>query len=123
MFTNAEQTTPSKMVELKKQIETEKTINCLRYAKSNKKNPAESSVIDYDIPGYSIHPINLDNDTGRCIAIYSKDALEKSVIQIDSDSSFEEVCLIEVRLRGGDNFTFRFRVSKSDIVRVFRTKQ
>ena len=61
--------------------------------------------MDYDIPGYSIHPINLDNDTGRGLAIYSKDTLDKSVIQIDSDSSFE-VCLIEVRLRGGDTLLF-----------------
>ena len=58
--------------------------------------------MDYDIPGYSILPINLDNDTGRGITIYSKDALDKSVIKIDSDPSFEEVCLIEVRLRSSD---------------------
>ena len=62
--------------------------------------------MDYDIPGYSIHPINLDNDTGRGTAIYSKDALDKSVIQIDSDPSFEEVCLIEVRVRGGEILLF-----------------
>ena len=104
MFTNADQMTP-KMVELNKQIETEKPL-IVAVCEVKQKNPAESPVMDYDIPGYLIHPINLDNDTGRGIAIYSKDALEKSVIQIDSDSSFEEVCLIEVRLRGGDILLF-----------------
>ena len=105
MFTNADQMTPSKMVELKKQIEKEKPL-IVAVCEVKQKNPAECSVMDYDIPGYSIYPINLDNDTGRGIAIYSKDALEKSAIQIDSDSSFEEVCLIEVRLRGGDILLF-----------------
>ena len=50
--------------------------------------------MDYDIPGYSINPLNLNNDTGKGIAIYSKDALDKSVIQIDSHPRFEEVCLM-----------------------------
>ena len=62
--------------------------------------------MDYDIPGYLIHSIKLDNNTGRGIAIYSKDALDKSVIQIDSDPSFEEVCLIEVRQGRGDILLF-----------------
>ena len=68
--------TPSQMVELKKQIEAEKP-SIVAVCEVKQKNPAESSEMDYNIPGYSIHPINLDNDTGRGIAIYSKDALYK----------------------------------------------
>ena len=58
--------------------------------------------MDYNIPGYSIHPINLDNKIGRGLAVYSKEELDKSVIQIDGDSSFEEICSLEIRLHGGD---------------------
>ena len=31
---------------------------------------------------------------------------DKSVIQIDSEKSFEEACLLEIRLRGGDKLLF-----------------
>ena len=56
--------TSSKMVEMKKQIEAEKPL-IVAVSKVKQKNHAEISEMDYDIPGYSIHPINLDNDTGR----------------------------------------------------------
>ena len=62
--------------------------------------------MDYNIPGYSIHPINLDNKIGRGLAVYSKDELDKSVIQIDGESSFEEICPLEIRLHGGDLLLF-----------------
>ena len=62
--------------------------------------------MDYNIPGYSIHPINLDNKIGRGLAVYSKDELDKSAIQIDDDSSFEEICRLEIRLHGGDLLLF-----------------
>ena len=54
MFTNADQLTPSKMVELKKQIEIEKP---LIVAVSEVK-----STMDYNIPGFSLHPVNLDTN-------------------------------------------------------------
>ena len=121
MFANANQMTSSKTVELKKQIEAEKPL-IVAVCEVKQKNTAEISEMDYDIPGYPIHPINLDNDTGRGIEIYSKDALDKSVLQIDNDPSFEEVCLIEVRLRSGDIF-FGCVYSKSNIVWLLQTKQ
>ena len=62
--------------------------------------------MDYNIPGYSIHPVNLDNKIGRGLAVYSKDELDKSVIQVDGDSSFEEICPLEIRLHGGDLLLF-----------------
>ena len=78
----------------------------LQLTKLNRKKHKECSEMDYDIPGYTLHPVNLDNETGRGIAVYSKDTLDKSVIQIESDLTFEEVCLLEVRLRGGDVLLF-----------------
>ena len=55
------------------------------------KNSKEFSQLDYEIPDYSLHPVNLENKTGRGIAVYSHKSLEKSTIQIDTGSSFEVV--------------------------------
>ena len=38
--------------------------------------------------------------------MYVHNSLEKSVIEIKPDVGFEEVCLLEVRLRGGDVMLF-----------------
>ena len=62
--------------------------------------------MDYNIPGFSLHPVNLDTNIGRGIAVYTKEELDKLAIQIDSDLSFEEACLLENRLRGGDKLLF-----------------
>ena len=56
---------------------------------------------DYEIPNYSLHHVNLDTEVDRGLAIYSHSSLANSINQIDLDLSFEEVCLLEVRLRGG----------------------
>ena len=63
-------------------------------------------MMDYEIPGYSLHTVNLSTDIGRGIAVYSHNSLDKSTIQIDPDISFEEVCLLDIRLRGGDTLLF-----------------
>ena len=51
---------------------------------------------------YSLHPVNLHTTTGRGIAVYSHESLSKSVSQIEPLLNFEETCLLEIRLRGGD---------------------
>ena len=65
-------------------------------------------MLDYNIPDYSTHPVNLDPNinTGRGIAVYTHNSIEKSAIQIKVEARFEEVCLLEIRLRGGDNMIF-----------------
>ena len=50
--------------------------------------------------GYSIHPINLDNKIAGGLAVYSKEELDKSVIQI------EDICPLEIRLHEGDLLLF-----------------
>ena len=49
-----------------------------------------------------MHPVNLDTEVGRGLAIYSHSPLGNSINQIDLDLSFEEVCMLEVHLREGD---------------------
>ena len=72
------------------------------------KNSKEREMLDYNIPDYSTHPVNLDPNinTGRGIAVYTHNSIEKSAIQIKVEARFEEVCFLEIRLRGGDNMIF-----------------
>ena len=101
MFTNADQLTTSKMTELRKKIEREKPVIIVG-CEVKPKNSKERTVTDYQIPGYSLHPMNLDSG----IAVYSHLSIDKSTIQIDTGLSYEEVCLLEIRLRGGDILLF-----------------
>ncbi|MEO2160790.1 MAG: endonuclease/exonuclease/phosphatase family protein, partial [bacterium] len=105
MFTNADQFVPSKMTELRIRIEKEKPL-IIAVSEVKPKNSKEHSILDYEIPNYTLHPVNLDTDVYRGIAVYSHRSLDKSTVQIDTDSSFEEACLLEIRLRGGDKLLF-----------------
>ena len=63
----------------------------------------------YELPDYILHPTNLDSDnpgSGRGIAVYTHKSIEKSVIEITSSTSFDESCLLQIRLRGGDRLLF-----------------
>ena len=62
--------------------------------------------IDYSIDGYTINQVNLDKESGRGIIVYTHNCLEKSAVQIKLSSSFEEACLVEIRLRNGDTLLF-----------------
>ena len=103
LFTNADQFTHSKKNELIHRITTEKpmiiAISEVKIKNSNK----NMNELDYDIEGYSLHPVNIENDQhGRGIIVYTHNSLDRSTIQIKSDNKFQESCLLEIRLRGGD---------------------
>ena len=88
MFTNADQMTPSKMVELKKQIETEKPL-IVAVCEVKQKNPAESSVMDYDIPGYSIRaPSNQGNVSPGSMHFSFSNAMPKMVHEESNQTRF-----------------------------------
>ena len=107
MFTNADQLTSGKKVELIKLSEREQPF-IVAVSEMKPKNSKEREMLDYNIPDYSTHPVNLDPsiNTGRGIAVYTHNSIEKSAIQIKVEARFEKVCLLEIRLRGGDNMIF-----------------
>ena len=105
LYTNADQLTPSKMTELKKVIERKKPL-IVAVCEVKPKTICERTAKDFEIPNFTTHPTNLDNDTGRGIAIYTHKSLDKSTIQVIPSSGFEEACLVEVRLRGGGVLLF-----------------
>ena len=105
MFTNADQLTPSKKAELAVSIDQQKPM-VIAVCEVKPKNSSDRQLLDYCIPGYSLHPVNLDDNIGRGIAVFTHESMDKSVIQIKPDINFEEVCLLEIRLRGGDMMCF-----------------
>ena len=61
---------------------------------------------DYEIPGYSIHPVKLDSHIGSGLAVYTHSSLHQSVVQIEPMLDFEEMCLLDIRLPAGDLMIF-----------------
>ena len=106
LFTNADQMTTAKMVELQTKIKQEKPLIVAISEVKIKNSTKRFSEEDFIIPDYTLHPLNLDNDIGRGIAVYTHRSIEKSVTQISLDESFNEVCALEVRLRAGDLLLF-----------------
>ena len=103
LFTNADQLTTAKMAELRLRIQQEKPM-IVAVCEVKPKNGKDRH--DYEIPGFSLHPINLDSPVGRGIAVYTHSSLDQSIVHIQSDVRFQEACLLEIKLRGGDLMLF-----------------
>ena len=54
----------------------------------------------------SFCPVYLDSNTEQRIITYIPSSIDNCVIQINPDIKFSEVCLLEIRLYGGDNLLF-----------------
>ena len=105
MYTNADQLTSTKKSELVKQIEKEQPL-VVAVCEAKPKNARERSLKDYEIQNFTLHPVNLENTDGRGIAVYTHESIGKSTIQVIPNSGFQEACLLEIRLRGGDLLLF-----------------
>ena len=70
------------------------------------KNSRDRTMIDYEIPNYTLHSINLDKDIGRGMAVYTHLSIDKSISDIKPGIQFEELCLLELKLRGCDTLLF-----------------
>ena len=105
LYTNADQLTSSKKLELIKRIEKEQPL-VIAVCEAKPKNARERSLKDYEIPNFTLHPVNLECKDGRGIAVYTHQLIDKSTIQVIPNSGFQEVCLLEIRLRGGDLLLF-----------------
>ena len=105
LFTNADQLTSLKMAELHNLIMKEKPL-IIGVSEVKPKHGKDYTEEDYKINGYDLHPVNLDKDTGRGIAVYTHESIGKSVMEIIPAIQFDEVCLLEIRLRGGDGLLF-----------------
>ena len=105
MFTNADQLSPDKQVELVHYIKNEKPL-LIAVTEIKPKHAKERDILDYTIQGYTINHVNLDSSDGRGVAIFVHNSIQKSVVQIQPTVKFEEVCLLEIKLRHGDIMIF-----------------
>ena len=103
LYTNADQLTTAKMAELRLRIQQEKPM-IVAVCEVKPKNGKDHH--DYDIPGFSLHPVNINSSEGRGIAVYTHSSLDQSVVHIQPIVRFQEACLIEIKLRGGDLMLF-----------------
>ena len=60
------------MCELKQRIATEKPLIIAISKIKSKSKVTNLTVEDYKIPGYTLHPINLDSEKGPGIAVYTR---------------------------------------------------
>lgn len=107
MFANADQLTTMKKNELQARIQKNKPLIIAITEVKPKNRTKDRLLIDYELENYVLHPVNLNSeDSGRGIAVFIHKSLEKSVADITTAVKFQECCLIEIRLRGGDLMLF-----------------
>ena len=99
MYTNADQFTTMKMSELLEFVEQKKP-HIIAICEVKPKIPRERKELDYVIPDYSLHPVNIDPNIRGVIIIFLF-ILRLITIQINPGIKFSEVCLLEIRLCGG----------------------
>ena len=105
VYTNASQFTTMKKSELLKFVQRKRP-HVIAIFEVKPKIPRERTELDYVILGYSLHPVNLYSNIGRGIIIYIHSSTDNGIIQINLDIKFSEVCLLKIRLYGGDNLPF-----------------
>ena len=105
VYTNTDQLTNSKKTELFELIENHKP-HIIAMCEVKPKNGRERTLLDYKIPGYSLHSTNLCNNIGRGLAIYTHFSLDSRVVKIDINVECEESCLLEIKTEEHDTLLF-----------------
>ena len=105
MYTNADQLTTNKMADLKELINSSRP-HIFAICEVKPKNSKDRCKQDYHISGYTLYSVNIESDKGRGIVIYIQNNLANSVRNVDVNTAFQEVCLLEIKLRGGDTMIF-----------------
>ena len=80
IYINADQFTTMKKSELLEFVERKKP-QIIVICEVKPKIPREPTELDYVMPGYSVHPVNLDSNIGRGILIYIHYSIDNCVIQ------------------------------------------
>ena len=105
MYTNADQLSTTKKHELIELVSREKP-HIIAICEVNPKNGSERLIQDYIIEGFTIYSANLDNHKGRGIIILVHSSISHLVLQIKPASDFEEICLLEIKLKHKDILIF-----------------
>ena len=106
LYTNADQLTPSKKDELERIVDREKP-HLIALCEVKPKHGELRRPQEYNIPEYKLsNHTNIDKDEGRGVVILSHDSISHLVNEIECTVTFEEACLVEVRLSNNDILIF-----------------
>ena len=103
LYSNADQLTVEKLNELLCKVKIHKP-HLIAICEVKSKRKSLNDPDHYKIPGYSLRHVNLNNDIGRGVAVFSKLELDSSISQIDC--KFQEGLTLEIKLRGHDCLSF-----------------
>ena len=103
LYSNADQLTVEKLNELLCKVKIHKP-HLIAICEGKSKRKCVNTSDQYKIPGYSLRHVNLNNDIGRGVAVFSKLELDSSISQIDC--KFQEGLTLEIKLRGHDCLSF-----------------
>ena len=105
MYTNADQFTNSKREELLVNISKARP-DIIAICEMRPKNGKERTEIDYKIPEFNMHSVNVLSGTGRGIAIYTHSSHEHIVEEISVENGYNEACLLKIQLHNQDQLLF-----------------
>ena len=102
VYTNADQLISKRREELESQAQIIKPhIICVTEVKP--KSAKERTILDYQLQGYTAHPVNIQSsDGGRGIIVYTIAALDNHVSLVEVVAANAESCWLAVSLRGSD---------------------
>ena len=105
LYTNADQLTALKKIELEILVKTEKP-HIVAICEVKPKNGSIRTIQDFSLQDYTTHHTNVNTRNGRGIVILTHTSISHLVQQIDLGSEYEEVCLIQIKLHGNDVMVF-----------------
>ena len=104
LFTNADQLTSSKIIELKQLINQEKP-SIVAVSEMKLKRKDDRTIQEYNLDNFTLYHCNLDNNRGRGINVYIHTSIQHCVAVVENES-FKESCLLEIKSGRRDTMMF-----------------
>ena len=105
MYSNADQLTKQKKIELIEVVSKEQPDIIAICEVKPKHSKKERLIQDYYMKGYELYETNATNDVGRGIVVLTHESI-KNVVEVKPKGEFQEVCLLEIKLKGTDTLLF-----------------
>ena len=103
MYTNADQLTREKLSQLISRVSDQKPHIVLVNEIKPKNTTKQWNALDFGLPNFTPHPVNIDSKNGRGLITYVNSALDNHVTKLEvEDPLSSEVCWLSISLRGND---------------------
>ena len=102
MYTNADQLTTTKKKQLEQEVVNEKP-HFIVICEVKRKYGERWQLHEYQFSDYEVvNHTNMENNCGRGIVILSHSSIKHLIVDIKCPVTFDEACIVEVRLLGKD---------------------